>query len=74
MHNGETTSEGYIQNLFNIPQNIRVESIISIGYPSEKKAGIPKDKLPFKKIRMNKYSITLITYMLFPYLHGYCFL
>jgi hypothetical protein len=34
---------------------MKVESIISLGYPAEKKSGVPKEKLPFKKIRMNRY-------------------
>ncbi|MDO8141590.1 MAG: hypothetical protein Q6358_08830 [Candidatus Brocadiales bacterium] len=32
-----------------------VESIISLGYPAENKRGVPKEKLPFTKIRMNGY-------------------
>lgn len=55
MHNKAMTSEEYIRRLLDIPENMKVESIISIGYPAEKKSSIPKEKLQFKKIRMNKY-------------------
>lgn len=56
MHNKDTTSEAYIQKLLGIPKNMKVESIISLGYPAEKKTVVPKEKLPFKKIRVNKYE------------------
>jgi nitroreductase len=55
MHDTTMTSEEYIRNIFNIPENIKVESIISIGYPEEKKSGIPREKLQFNKIKMNRY-------------------
>ena len=55
MHNKETTSEKYVQRLLGIPEYVKVESIISIGYPAEEKAGIPKEKLQYNKVRVNKY-------------------
>jgi len=55
LHTKDTTSEEYVQKLLGIPKNMKVESIISLGYPAENKRGVPKEKLPFKKIRMNGY-------------------
>jgi len=55
-HDKNTTSERYIQNLLAIPEHVKVESVISIGYPAEKKAGIPKEKLPGNKIKINTYG------------------
>lgn len=55
MHNKNSTSEEYIQRLLNIPRDVKVESIISLGYPAEKKHGITREQLQFKKIRMNRY-------------------
>lgn len=55
MHTKGITSEEYIQKLFNIPKHVKVESIISLGYPAERKEGVPKELLPFKKIGMNGY-------------------
>ncbi|MGQ3684486.1 MAG: nitroreductase family protein [Candidatus Loosdrechtia sp.] len=57
MHDATMTSEEYIRKILGIPENIRVESIISIGYPGENKSGIPKEKLLFGKIKMNSYSM-----------------
>jgi nitroreductase len=51
-----TSSGEYIQKTIGIPKHIKVESIISIGHPSEKKTGIPKSALKFDKIRYNIYS------------------
>ncbi len=36
--------------------HVRVESVISIGYPAEKKAGIPIEKLSVNKIKINTYG------------------
>ena len=49
------TSESYIQELLGLPENLKVESIISIGYPAEKMVPIPKENLETHKIRMNRY-------------------
>lgn len=48
-------AEDYVQYLLNIPQNLKVESIIGIGYPAEKKEGISIDKLPKGKIHTEKF-------------------
>ncbi len=50
MHDDERTSEDYIRSLLELPKNIRVESIISIGYPGEEKAPISRDQLDYHKI------------------------
>jgi nitroreductase len=54
MHNNSVTSEEYVQKLLNIPANMKVESIISIGYPAERKPAISKSKLQYKKIKYVK--------------------
>lgn len=54
-HEQGMTSEAYIQQLLGLPENLKVESIISIGYPAEKKEPIPKEKLETHKIRINRY-------------------
>jgi len=48
-------AEQYIQEMLSIPDFLRVESIISIGYPAEKKPVIPVENLDFTKIRLEKY-------------------
>jgi nitroreductase len=54
-HSKDRTAEEYIQETLGIPQHMKVESIISIGYPAESKKPIPLEKLEFEKIRYNKY-------------------
>ena len=54
-HSQDRTAEEYIQETLCIPQHLKVESIISIGYPAESKKPIPLEKLEFEKIRYNKY-------------------
>jgi nitroreductase len=54
-HSEETTSEKYIQNLLNIPEHLRVECVLSIGYPAETKTPLPLEKLDFNKIKYNGY-------------------
>lgn len=49
------TAEEYVQNLLEIPINIKVESIIGIGYPDEIKMGISLETLPNGKFHIDKY-------------------
>lgn len=55
MHDEQITSEGYIRNLLNVPEHIRVESIIAIGYPAETREPLPREKLKAEKVRFNRY-------------------
>jgi len=52
-HSAGQTSEKYIQELLGIPEHLRVECMISIGYPGETKAPLPFEKLDFEKIKYN---------------------
>jgi len=54
-HSGATTAEEYIQGLLGIPKHLRVESIISIGYPAEEKNPVPREQLDYGKIKVNRY-------------------
>lgn len=54
-HSQEKTAEEFIQKILGIPQHLKVESIISIGYPAEIKQPIPREKLELEKIRYNKF-------------------
>lgn len=55
MFDDQTTSENYIRNLLNVPEQIRIESIVAIGYPAETKEPIPRLKLKDDKIRFNRF-------------------
>ncbi len=54
-YSNEFTSEEYIQETLNIPENLRVECIISVGYPGETKESLPFEKLKFDKIMNNRF-------------------
>ena len=54
-HSGGTTAEEYVQGILGIPKQVRVESIISLGYPAEKKGPVPFEGLEYGKIRVNRY-------------------
>ena len=55
-HNSQQSAEAYIRELMGIPSHMRVESIIAVGHPAQKKTGHPADKLDFSKIRTNRYQ------------------
>ena len=50
VHSGEMTAEEYIRGLLNIPGNLKVLSMISIGVPAETKSSLPKEELDYAKI------------------------
>jgi len=50
-----TSTESYIRNLLNIPENYAVLNIISIGYPDEERKAYDENKLPLEKIHSEKY-------------------
>ena len=56
MHSKEITAEEYVRGLLRIPGNLRVESIISIGYPGEAKTGVSGEQLMYGRIRHNTYE------------------
>ena len=54
-YHNDTTSEAYIRKVLNLSYNIRILSIIAIGYPAEHPAPKPADKLKSKKIHQNQW-------------------
>lgn len=54
-HSKSVSSEKYIQQLLNIPENIKVLSVITIGYPATIRQGKSFEELPFEKIRINQF-------------------
>ena len=51
----DTTSEDYIKDLLNMPGHVKVESIIAVGYPAEKREPVPQENLKYEKVRVNSY-------------------
>jgi nitroreductase len=55
-HSKEITAEQYIRELLGIPSLVRVEAIVSVGYPAEDRAPVPADGLPKGRIMSNRYD------------------
>jgi len=55
MYDNHKTSEDYIKDLLNIPDNFKVESIIAIGYPAEKREPVRQEDLKYEKVKFNSY-------------------
>jgi nitroreductase len=50
MHDSHLSAEDYIKEALDLPENMRVECMIAFGYPDEKKAPVPKEKLQYERI------------------------
>ncbi|TGE33554.1 nitroreductase family protein [Desulfosporosinus sp. Sb-LF] len=52
------TAEQHVREVLEIPVNIKVVAIISIGYPDESKSPHTDNNLRFDKVHLNKYGLT----------------
>lgn len=55
-HSAFKTSDTYVKEVLEIPDNIMIESIIAIGYPDEVKPGHPNESLQPEKVSYNRYG------------------
>ena len=55
-HNTQITSEQFMQELLGLPSQIRVEAIIGIGHPAEKRSPLASNQLEYAKVRINHYD------------------
>jgi len=55
-HDTEQTAEHYLQALLQLPPQIRVEAVIGIGHPAERKAGHAQEELLQTRLHRNRYS------------------
>ncbi|MBU2514319.1 nitroreductase family protein [bacterium] len=55
-HSDYKSARDYIAELLGVPSNLNIEVIISIGYANEEKAGHPKEKLQYEKVKHNAYQ------------------
>ncbi len=55
-HNNEESAEVFVQTLLGLPERIKVECILGIGHPAEKKEPISCDKLQRNKITYNRWA------------------
>ncbi len=56
MHKGDEPAESYIAELLGLPKNLKVLSMVAIGYPAEEKPGHEKEKLLYDKIHRNRFG------------------
>ncbi len=56
MHESGQTSEAYIQQLLHIPRNVKIESIIALGYSNEENTNTSDKELKSNKIFINRYK------------------
>lgn len=55
-HSSQLMAEQYIAELLEIPDNLKIESIIGLGYPDEQKPAKEYEALQFDKVRLNRYG------------------
>ena len=55
-HDDGKPAETYVQELLGLPDHVRVETILGIGYPAEKKSPVSTDKLHYGQIRNNRWA------------------
>ena len=56
MHNQTDSSERYIADILKLPADLKILSIIGIGYPAEQKPPHAKEKLLYSKIHREVYG------------------
>ncbi|MGD8758520.1 MAG: nitroreductase family protein [Deltaproteobacteria bacterium] len=56
MYERTKTAEAYVKGILDIPANLRVESIVAIGYPDEKKPPHKKEELQYEKVHHDSYG------------------
>jgi len=56
MHDDTQSAETYIAKLLNIPSNLKVESVVGIGYPAEQKAPHKREALQDENVFLNSYG------------------
>jgi nitroreductase len=56
MHDKTKTSQDYVRELLNIPENLQVESIVAVGYPDEMKPPHEKEQLQYEKVHNNYHG------------------
>jgi len=56
MHDDKKSAEAYIAEVLNIPSNLKVPTMVGIGYAAEEKAPHKRDALQDEKIFLNRYG------------------
>ncbi len=56
MHDRVRTAEEYVSEVLRIPGGLRVESIVAVGHPAEKKAPHGMEELQYEKVHLGLYG------------------
>lgn len=56
MHDAVTPAGRFAADIIGIPEGLEVECIIAAGYPSERKAPHPREKLLWDRLHLNRYG------------------
>jgi len=56
MYDRTKTAEAYVKGILDIPANLRVESIVAVGYPDEMKPPHKKEELQYDKVYDNYHG------------------
>ena len=54
-HTEKMSAEQYMQSLLGLPKHIKVECMVSIGYPNETKKPVPDSDLEYHKVKHNHF-------------------
>jgi nitroreductase len=55
-HDQTKTAEAYVSEVLDIPKKLKVECIIAVGYPDEKKSPHSKEELQYEKVYLGRYG------------------
>ena len=55
-HSPEQTAEDFVRSVLQLPAQLKVVSLIAIGYPTTEKVGHPREELKFEKIHQDIYG------------------
>jgi len=56
MHNSDITAEEYIANILSLPDYLKVETILAVGYPAEEKLPTTVESLEYNRISTNCFE------------------
>ncbi len=56
-HSEGICSEEYVRQVLNIPEHLKVEAILGVGYPDETKAPQREENLKYHKVFLNGYQV-----------------
>lgn len=55
MYDQDSSAEKRVAQILGLPDNLRVESIVAVGYPDENRAGHKKEDLLYGKVHYEKF-------------------